>query len=428
MGTPSRRRSRVPVARLTLALAAAGALGLWLTARVAGPSALPLWVPGVHAPLPLIGERRIATTIFYALALGPDGTHYAWGSGRHNGLRTFAPDPDTDGMLLTPVAIDPAARSWRYISGGEEAAYAITESGELLHRAYSWWDRRKQHFTSNERGEIVYIDGTPWVDRTPTTYTALHPDERWVKVREAYGRTIGLTETGRLFHWLELRLRECANGGTIGCTPEAIDTRSDWADFCVGREPGQNTYAGGYWAYALDRKGQLWHIADDIREPVMTPMPIGERAVRLFCTEGSGAVYFLDRSRRLWAFSSRPTADPAKVNLRMVSSRKWLMAVPGPGGLNAGVASDHTLWAWGPFYPKIDREAEAAAQEPYLVDDQHEWQEVDVGEVHLVARTVQGEIFTWGFNHCRLWPQCGVLGAGPLIVRKQPEPVRLPGA
>ena len=401
---PAPESRRPPIARLLLGSIAVLILYFVGVAVVAGKSMLPRWVPGIHQSLPPIGERSIGTTGFYVAAI-LDGTLYGWGGAFHGSLRAY--DPNSRDEVMAPVPIDADAASSRYVYAGRDATYAITARNELLRRSVGGW--------------------YPEVKPLKPVFT----DTSWLKVREAKGQTVGLTMTGQLYMWSEARMTECDKRPDLValglCKIEPLTSRSDWVDFCVNRTK-ENAYAWGFWAYAVDSKGQLWRMdptmmGGDPWEPRKVTRAKG--IARVVCSEKSGAVLYLDRSQRLWSFADQEGFKSLEaVEPKLVSRRKWLI-VSAANGLAAGVASDRSLWAWGPFYEKITGKP-GGKLEPVLVDGTRAWAEVDVGDNFLVASTVQHEVYTAGFNNCAAIANCGVLGAGPVSVHSTPQPVTRP--
>lgn len=454
-------RKAMLVALLFVALAFDVALMLQNTRY---SSALPHWLPEWPArPLPGVGERQLAAHWAYALALKHDRRLYGWGSDAHGGLVGGGAEPVPRATVIAE------GLRWRYLTAGAASSYAISDGGALLRRAVP----------ANVSGEA----------RPMPLHELVFPRMRWIKVREVRGMTLALGVDGRLYLWSERALQDgqvCDAAGTDclavrpdGTLVEKDDTASDdgpqpphaaegrrprdpearvrsvawpipaaseWTDFCLAADGDGRQFR----AYALDRQGELWRIAFEAArfqggaEPAATVERVPARAAfqRVYCPDYvQSPVFLLDAGRRLWGFgdnrygalwpeleTGRQLGDTglfAETELRRLSSRRWRMVAPGYG-YSLGITSYGDLWAWGESYDRdTGQQDSGAAFMPIVVDSLQDWVEVDTAGGYMIARTRQGEVYTWGANASPRDPAVrGLLADGGIAeTRDVPEPI-----
>lgn len=418
---------------------------------------LPSWLPELRPrPLAGVGEQRLAAHMDYALALGPDYRLYAWGG---DGRQGFTP---TGESLPVATAIDFGLADWRFVAAGYSASYAITRNGDLLRRS-------------------MWVDSSQAAD--PPAYMPFLPGVRWTKVDTHAGLTVGLADDGTLHFWSEGAFAEGAiyhrgqghaeigaDGLLTGAVANenAVDfsafgdsaeadawmqrrrelfaaergrpfsmalTRKGWTDFCLGAD----AIDGKYDVHAIDAAGQLWRLdvyvknafryhlmpsADEHLQisPVRSPVPFQ----RVYCHGWLRSALALDHRRALW-IAGRDDAQP------LFPGRRWLAVAVGP--FSAGIANDGSLWAWGERYQRavLGVTGKADAQ-PILVDDEHEWVEVDNGGPlsldaqsygYFIARDARGAIYTWGWSTPRQGSRThGLLADGGVAEhRDRPQPI-----
>ena len=354
--------------RRQVGLETAGGLverGLGLAAELAAGGGL------VPAAPPRVAT--IACGWMQALAIGDDGSLWAWGSNLYAQLGL-----GERSETLTPARVDDSG--WSAISAAGEHGLGVKCDGSLWY----WGAASESGLNITRRG-------------FHTRPAQLGTGHDWLAVSAGREHSLALQRDGSLWSWGSRNY--CGELGHDGWIPPGTITEADEIaalevmsaavnlgihHFCRvgGATEWAAVSAGGEHSLALKRDGSLWACGDN----------------------SHGQLGHGDKTRRRRLTRVGGEADWAAVSTFYSHS--------------LALKSDGSLWAWGwnerrqlGFGDQIDR------LEPTRVGDEAGWAVIGAGSRHSLALKDDGSLWAWGEN------DDGQLGLGDEASRRAPTRV-----
>ncbi|WP_309396261.1 hypothetical protein [Cerasicoccus maritimus] len=235
-------------------------------------------------------------------------------------------------------------------------------------------------------------------------------------------RTWGLNDSGQLGQGTQ----------TTNPTPESVDSNENFKlveagpDFMFGI-----TEDGDVYAWGANSLGQLGiGSTDNESSPTSTTFSVKISDVSAGIDHALG----IDVNGYLYAWGSVASGqlglgvfqDPVPESFddtivespTQVGTNTWLDIAAG-SQFSVAVRSDNTLWIWGGGAISILGLSSSDYLSPVQVPGSTaiSWAEVEAGSYHVIARTTDGRIYTWGIN------ATGQLGLGDTTARTSPTQV-----
>lgn len=407
-----------------------------------------MW-PGPPPVVPAPGV--ISMGHWHIVALHGDGGIFGWGENQKKELGLAQAS-----HMPVPKQLAPA-RSWRYLATGNNAAYAITDEGQL-------WRRE---FQAHARGY-----GNELTDQ-PIEYHPLFPDKRWKKVLESQGRAAGLDSEGRLWSWeeslleyprilivesepqVQLNLRQ--DGTILIESAEELDRKAaeelagsqamleqmkaDWTRQYMPTQPGYlDTPAG---RAVLDKMKAMVGTSmeerrqrlEDIKQAKIAatggidfPAPVTpNRGWVDFCVDrvidginGPGRIYAIDRDGGLWKsgepIPTRPVPDILRFEMSQVpvAARLTRVFCRENAGTVLAIDDQGLLWGFGSNASgrlgngdgRVYGENKSIPESEMKQLNNKRWVDIAPGITATFGITRDGQLWGWGANHD------GALGTG----------------
>jgi alpha-tubulin suppressor-like RCC1 family protein len=354
--TGTRGRCGIPAVRRLRYTGAVFALTAPSTVSIGNPGRLWAWgyngegqlgtsTAGFSYPSPQqIGTATDWTQISaggHVLALKSDGSLWAWG---YNGSGQLGIGSAQFGAHPDPVRVG-TDTDWAQISAGNEHSTAIKHNGTL------WaWGR-------NAEGELG--DGTT-IDRSSPVQIGTDTD--WAHVEAGENTTVALKTNGTLWVWGnnqggQLGLGTCCTYANP--TPTQLGTDTDWVQASTDY---YNMAAiktdGTLWVWGDNLYGQL---GDGTTIPHWIPQQLDNATDWRHVDVAGGYILALKTNDTLWAWGANQYGElgigtdtgpqtcgvnPCSTSPIQVGTAHWSQITA--NGQALAIASDGTLWAWGP--------------------------------------------------------------------------------
>jgi alpha-tubulin suppressor-like RCC1 family protein len=353
----------------------------FLVARTAG-----LWG---YSTLPVVSTAGTLT-----LALKPDGTLWAWGSGAIG---------DGSTQRLSPVQVGSGFAS---VSTGGSHTVAVKTDGTL----WAWG--------TNGYGEVG--DGT-----TAERLSPVQVGRGYASVGAGRSHTIAIKTTGDLWAWGFNGFGQVGDGTTVVQRESPVWVGSGFASASAGSNHTLGLKTDGtLWAWGYDYFGQLGDGSGGGGDQVNAPEKVGSGYVSAFAFSGGSAGFKGDGTLWVWGkhlfrYVGARGDEPIYPDYAPVLVGSFVAVAEGVEH-TVVLKPDGTLWAWGDnTYGQLgDGGPSGFRTTPVQVGSG--FTAVAAGAYHTIAVKADGTLWGWGRN------DAGQLGDGTTTQRSTPVQILLP--
>jgi alpha-tubulin suppressor-like RCC1 family protein len=218
--------------------------------------------------------------------------------------------------------------------------------------------------------------------------------------------TLAVNDDGTLWAW-----GENSNGqlgtGTTNDTSSPIQIGSDTNWHHVGATFNRSfgiKSDGTLWAWGQNNGGTL---GDGTTTDRLSPVQIGTDTDWLTVSPSATHTIALKTDGTMWAWGSDTWGQlgtgnsSSLVPVQMGSDSNWVDIATAPD-TSFGIKSDGTMWSWGYGTPSGSLLGYTTPSEvnsnPQQIGTDSDWEHVEAGFVHLIARKSDGSIYGWGTN------------------------------
>lgn len=362
-----------------------------------------------------VSALGVAAGGVHTLAMGSDGTLYAWGGNEYGQL-----GDGSAAFRTPPVRVSlPAGVSALDIAASGDHSLALASDGTL----YAWG--------GNAVGQLG--DGST-SDRTTPVAVSLPAGVSALGVAAGASHSLVAASDGRLYAWGENRYGELGDGSTLQRTtpvqvslPAAVSALSVAAGTFHSLARGSD---GTLYAWGNNYYGQLGDGSTLQRTaPVSVNLPPGVSTLRVTAGRIHTLAQGSDGKLYAWgnnlyyqlgdgSFTDRPTPLPV-----VFPTGVSALGVAAGHYHNLARGSDGKLYAWGDNGSgQLGNGSTAYSRTPMLVSLPAGVSALSVaaGDYHSLALGSDGKLYAWGRNYY------GQLGGGSITLRTTPEPVSLP--
>lgn len=271
----------------------------------------------------------VAAKSDYTVALQTDGTLWTWGAGLGDG---------TNESQNTPIQIGEDT-DWSALAAGRGHAMVLKTDGTL----WGWG--------LNSFGQLG--DGTYDPGNAPIQ---IGVDTDWAAASAGGSHTVALKTDGTLWAWGENFSGQLGNGtfNKGNNTPVQVGTDTDWVEVATGNYHTLALKAdGSLWAWGSNLYGQLGDGTFTKENDKSTPIQIGTDIDWAVVATGENHSVALKIDGTLWAWGDNwggalgdGTTEDRYVPTQIGTDTDWVMAAAGKSHTVA-LKSDGTVWAWG---------------------------------------------------------------------------------
>jgi len=377
----------------------------WASISLGGHSWNPSLAPGGH---------RIDG---HTVAVRTDGTLWAWG---HNGSGRLGDGTATNRNTPTRVGTGPALVA-ATVSAGVNHTMAVGTDGSL----WAWGLNRSGqlgHLHGDSPIPVRIGTATNWAYvSTGVAHTvAIRMDGTlWAWGANGYGQ-LGTVTVPPVDHWGRV-------GANIHATPLQIGTATNWAYVSAGHSHTLGLRTDGtLWAWGHNGAGQL---GDGTRTNRNTPVQIGTDTNWAYVSAGVVHTVAIRTDGTLWAWGYNGndfrlgtawedtfSAIPVQVG----TDSNWASAYAGYRH-SVAIRTNGALYAWGFNQSgQLGDGSTSVRFSPTRIGTDYNWASVSVGEAHTVGIRTDGSVWAWGNNGN------GRLGDGTTASHNTPVRIQMP--
>lgn len=314
--------------------------------------------------------QNAANGFQHTVAVGRDGTLWAWGANDHHQLG----DGTTNGTPL-PRRIG-TATNWKSVTAAGDHSFAIKTDGTLWYWGFQ------------------LTTGINWQE---TVTTQIGTDTNWKYIHTGDYHTVAIKLDGTLWTWGTNSEGQLGNGNVNSVdAPEQIGTDTNWKIVVAGSiHTAAIKTNGTLWTWGTNSYGQLG--AGDSRA---TPEQVGTATNWNTITAGNRHTVALKTNGTLWAWgfnSSNELGDGTTIQrdvpTQIGTATNWQsVATNGLASRTYAIKTDSTLWRWG----FVTQGIEAT---PTQIGTDTNWQTISFGESHVLVKKVNGSLWSMGVNN-----------------------------
>lgn len=362
-----------------------------------------------------VSALGVAAGGVHTLAMGSDGTLYAWGGNEYGQLGDGSAASRTP-----PVRVSlPAGVSALDIVAGGDHSLALASDGTL----YAWG--------GNAIGQLG--DGST-SDRTTPVAVSLPAGVSALSVTAGASHSLAAASDGRLYAWGENGYGELGDGSALQrTTPVQVSLSAAVSALSVAAGTFHSLARGSdgtLYAWGRNDSGELGDGSTLKRTtPVSVDLPAGVSALSV--TAGRHHSLARGSDGKLYAWGNNlygqlgdgsTTARPTPVPVVFPTGVSALGVAAGHYH-NLARGSDGKLYAWGDNdFGQLGNgsTADSGTPAPVSLPAGVSALSVAAGDYHSMALGSDGKLYVWGRN------EAGQLGGGSLTLRMTPEPVSPP--
>jgi alpha-tubulin suppressor-like RCC1 family protein len=374
------------------------------------------------SPIHVPGSNWVAVSAgLHSLAVGSDGTLYAWGDNAYGKLglgdtvqRTsptqlsfsFALLPLVSTMPATNIMTTGATLNGNLTGLCKLNAFLAVAAG-TLHTVALRSDGTLWAWGGNTYGQLG--DNTTEEKHVPTQ---VGTNTNWVAVAAGGEHSLALRSDGTLWAWGENGNGQLGNNTVDDRhVPTQVGINTNWVAVAAGNDHSVALRSDGtLWAWGYNGNGQLGNNTVDDRH---VPTQVGINTNWVAVAAGSYHTVALRSDGTLWAWGyngygqlGNNTVDDRHVPTQVDINTNWV-AVDAGSFHTVALRSDGTLWAWGDNGSgQLGNNAEDDEYVPTQVDANTNWVAVASRSHHSLALRSDGTLWVWGLN------SSGQLGLG----------------
>jgi alpha-tubulin suppressor-like RCC1 family protein len=350
-----------------------------------------------------------AASTNHSVSISPDGSLWAWGLNYEGQLGN-----GTATSSAAPVQVLPEARNtrWAQVATGTSHTLALTTDGRL----HAWG--------SNHDGQLG--DGTKAGHLSPVVVPLPASAARttWKQVAAGTSHSLALTADGRLFAWGNNNNGQVGNGSSLDCPVPAevalpaSAKNTTWAQVAAGSAYSLGLTADGQlFAWGTNDHGQLGDGSNMTRlQPVAVALPkklaglrwasvaAGRHHVLALTTQGQAYVWGSNRYGQLGSEHYTALNRPTPLDLPgKLAGTTWSQVAAGDAH-SLALSTDGRLVAWGNnCMGQLGDGSNLRRLRPTVVALPQNlaaagWGQITSGSFHTLARTADGNLYTWGNN------------------------------
>ncbi|MFD1467796.1 T9SS type A sorting domain-containing protein [Hymenobacter caeli] len=351
---------------------------------------------GLGSTLPLVAQSlsalRIAAGYSHSIALVRSGAIAAHGENRGGEIG----DGTTTARLCPVYLPPPAGQQWAQVTTGDFRSTALTTAGEM----YSWG--------SNGYGQLG--DGTRNDHGVPFRIAA-PAGTSWAGVAAGFGHTLALCADGTLYAWGDNSYGQLGIGSTAGTLAHQL-LRSPSGRSWVQVAAGYNFSLalcddGSLYTWGNNDSGQLGDGTRTARPtPVRVAAPSGQSwtqaaggfwSTAALCSDGS--LYTWGRNNGGQLGNGNTTDQPAPVRLAPPVGQRWQQVTVGDAHMLA-IGSDGSLYGWGDnYYGELGDGTTTSRPTPVRIAPAQQWLQAAAGAYHSLALAADGQVYGTGHNY-----------------------------
>lgn len=322
-------------------------------------------------------QMSTSGTDSHSLAIGADGSLWAWGTGTSGQVGDNA-----SVSRFAPVRVG-AATNWTKVSSGGNASAAIRADGTL----WTWG--------LNSSGQLGLGDtfGRTIPSQTGGVTT-------WSAISVGGSHMLALRSNGTLWAWGLNSSGQLGNGSSVNqSSPVQIGAETTWVAVAAG---SSHSFAlksdGTLWAWGLNSAGQLG-VGDSNVHNVPTKVGTATTWKSVAASQHALAVR-TDGTLWGWGINANgQIGDGSVVNrtapVRIGTATDWRSV--GCGGLHSvAIKTDGSIWAWGDNSGAQSGSLSSTQTTPLRVGSSNEWAAAQGTASGNLALKSDGTLWAWG--------------------------------
>ena len=356
-------------------------------------------------------EPMIACGYRHTLAIGSDGTLWAWGKNVYGELGQGYADVNSH---PTPLKVG-SARNWVAVAAGRNHSLGLQANGTL----WAWGD--------------TLLDVNPFLIPTRVGNAS-----NWVALAAGATHSLGIRSDGTLWAWGWNTYGQLG----LGISDQKVTTATQvWpgTNWLAVASSGGSDGSGGDYSLAIRSDGTLWAWGDNSDGELgqgyadanqhLSPIQVGFANNWAAIAGGAWHCLGLRSDGSLWAWGLNDQGEIGQGNntvqyyspTQVAIGTKWRTMAAGTRD-SLAIRSDGTLWSWGAnYYGELglghDNERDAPNKMGILTN----WIAVAAGDVYSLGLRSDRTLWSCGFNNL------GQLGIGNTNPDRQFSFVKIAG-
>ena len=294
-------------------------------------------------------------------------------------------------ILFLIFALNSYSQCWKEISCGWTYTVALKEDGTL----WAWGQN-----TNGQLGDSTY-NHSPYPKK-------IGNDSNWKSVKATPYSCVAIKKDGTLWTWGQNIYGQLGNGSNSpnDNIPRQVGTSNDWFEVFAGN--GGHCFAlknnGALWGWGWNNSGQLG-LGDTINR--YFPVQIGNDNDWINVSNGQSFTLALKSTGTLWAFGNNTGGQLGNSSytrsltpIQIGNESNWLR-ISASYYTSHGIKTNGKLYAWGGDggYGTLGIGSFGANyNSPQLIGNDQDWNQLESGTFHVIAKKNNGKLYSWGWN------------------------------